>query len=174
MRVVFIHGQAAAGKLTVALALGRRTGLPVFHNHVAVDAALALFEFGTPGFIALRHSIWLTAFEQAAAAGRSFIFTFQPEGSVPESFVAEALRAIESRGGHVVFVELRCSEAEIERRIGNESRSAYRKLTSLALYETLRAQGAFDYPPLPSAVSVDTSQKSPEEAAAFIESFLAK
>jgi cytidylate kinase len=39
MRLIFLHGPAASGKLTVARAIAARTGLPVFHNHLAVDAA---------------------------------------------------------------------------------------------------------------------------------------
>jgi len=79
MEVIFIHGPAASGKHTIASQLSRLTGLPLFHNHLAVDAALSLFEFGTPGFKNMRSAIWRTAFQEAARANRSFIFTFHPK-----------------------------------------------------------------------------------------------
>ncbi|WP_210505209.1 hypothetical protein [Naasia sp. SYSU D00057] len=42
MEMVFIHGPAASGKLTTARALAERTGFALFHNHLVVDALLAL------------------------------------------------------------------------------------------------------------------------------------
>ena len=35
--LVFLHGPAAAGKLTTARELSGRLGFPVFHNHLVVD-----------------------------------------------------------------------------------------------------------------------------------------
>jgi hypothetical protein len=138
MYCVFIHGPAAAGKLTVATALRARLGLPVFHNHLAVDAALSLFEFGSSGFVRLREAIWMAAFREAAESGRSFIFTFSPEASVPPAFVGAAVDVVKRAGGQVLFVALTCSETVIEERIEAASRSAFRKLTSVAEYRRLR------------------------------------
>ena len=67
MHVVFIHGPAASGKHTVGSRLSEITGLPLFHNHLAVDAAKSLFGFGTSLFNNVRAAIWRTAFEEAAA-----------------------------------------------------------------------------------------------------------
>ena len=47
MQLIFIYGQVAAGKLTVARALAARTGLALFHNHLVVDAVAAVFPFGS-------------------------------------------------------------------------------------------------------------------------------
>ena len=38
MKLVFIYGGAASGKLTVARELVNLTGLALFHNHLIVDA----------------------------------------------------------------------------------------------------------------------------------------
>ena len=172
MYCVFIHGPAAAGKLTVANALKARTGLPVFHNHLAVDAALSLFEFGSPGFVRLREVIWLGAFREAAETGLSFIFTFSPEASVPPGFIGTAVDVIESAGGQVLFVALACSEDAIEERIGAASRSAFRKLTSLAEYRRLREIGAFAFPPLPADITIATDKVSPEDAAGLLQELI--
>jgi hypothetical protein len=172
MYCVFIHGPAAAGKLTVATALKAPTGLPVFHNHLAVDAALSLFEFGSSDFVRLREVIWLAAFREAAEAGRSFIFTFSPEASVPPAFIGNAVDVIESAGGQVLFVALTCSDAVIEERIEAASRSAFRKLTSWAEYRQLREIGAFSFPPLPADITIATDEVSPEDAAGRIQELI--
>src|SRR5580692_9730140 len=103
MQLVFLHGAGAVGKLTVGQALAAHTGLALFHNHLVVDAALSVFPFGDPEFVRLRHEWWLAMFDVAAEAGRSLIFTFAPEASVPESFPAEAMAAVERHGGRVRF-----------------------------------------------------------------------
>jgi hypothetical protein len=172
MYCVFIHGPAAAGKLTVANALNARSGLPVFHNHLAVDAALSLFKFGSPGFVQLRENIWLAAFREAAKNGGSFIFTFSPEASVPPAFIGAAVDVIERAGGQILFVSLTCSEAVIEERIEAVSRTAFRKLTSLAEYRRLREIGAFAFPPLPADITIATDEVSPEDAASQIQDFI--
>jgi hypothetical protein len=172
MYCVFIHGPAAAGKLTVATALKARSGLPVFHNHLAVDAALSLFEFGSPGFVRLREDIWLAAFREAAERGRSFIFTFSPEASVPPAFIGTVVDLVERAGGQVLFVALTCGEAVIEKRIETASRSAFRKLTSLVEYQQLRERGAFAFPPLPADITIATDVVSPEDAAGLIQGLI--
>src|SRR3712207_3433388 len=96
MDLVFLHGPAAAGKLTVARELGRLTGLPVFHNHLVVDLLLEVFAFGSPEFVALREQFWLATFRAAAASGRSLIFTFTPEGTVKPGFPQRAVETVEA------------------------------------------------------------------------------
>jgi hypothetical protein len=172
MFCVFIHGPAASGKLTVATALKARSGLPVFHNHLAVDAALSLFAFGSPGFVRLREDIWLAAFREAAERGLSFIFTFSPEASVPPAFIGTVVHLVERAGGQVLFVSLTCGEAVIEERIETASRSAFRKLTSLAEYRQLREHGAFAFPPLPADITIATDEVSPEDAAGLIQELI--
>jgi len=175
MQMILIHGPAASGKLTVAKALQRLNGFRLFHNHLAVDAVLALFEFGTPSFVRLREAIWLSAFAEAAEAGQSLIFTFHPEASVRAGFISAAVEAIKTRGGQVHFVALECPEGEIERRLINPDRSQFRKLTSLEDYRRLRTAGAFDFPSLPlPVITIRTDLVGPEEAARAIHSRLAK
>lgn len=175
MHVIFIHGPAASGKHTVGERLSARTGLPLFHNHLAVDAAKSLFEFGTPGFRNLRAAIWQTAFAEAAAAGRSFIFTFHPEASVDPGLIARLLQSVREAGGQVFFVELRCATATLLQRLANPSRAKFGKLTDRQLFQALERQGAFAFPALPEALlHIDTDEHAPEAAAALIAGALAR
>jgi hypothetical protein len=166
MKLVFIHGPAACGKLTVASEVAALSGMRLFHNHLTVDLVAALFEFGSKSFVRLRESIWLDAFREAALQGQSLIFTFNPEATVQPDFPERVRTTIGEGGGQVIFVELVCSEDEIERRIENESRAEFGKLRSLEQYRELREAGAFLYPPLPEAALVlDTGSLDPRTAA---------
>lgn len=54
MKLLFHYGPPAVGILTVAREVAALTGYRLFHDHLTVNLALAVFDFGTPGFIALR------------------------------------------------------------------------------------------------------------------------
>lgn len=165
MFVLFLHGPAAAGKLTVARPLAEHLGLRLFHNHLTVDLSTALFDFGTPAFVALREETWLRAFSLAAREGVSFVFTFHPEASVSPGFPEDCRRVVEEHGGQIHFVALECPEEIVEERLPARGRAEFGKLRDVELYRTLRDQDAFEYPALPEPiVRVDTSQQSPESA----------
>jgi hypothetical protein len=171
--LVFIHGPAAVGKLTVATSLAALTGLKLFHNHLVVDAVHAVFDFGSPPFVRLREAMWLQTFEAAAAEDRSLIFTFAPEDTVRFAFIDSAVAVVEAAGGRVRFVELTCPVEEQERRVEAPSRAAFGKLRSLELLRSLRARGSQDFPPLPAEVTIDTAIFQPAEAAERIAAALA-
>ena len=167
MNLIFVHGMPGVGKLTVARELSRLTGYKLFHNHLTVDLVESVFEFGTQAFAELRESIWLSVFEKAIDSGLpGLIFTFAFEPTVTSCFVPATVEMIESRGGNVVFVELRCDSSVLEKRLTDPSRAAYRKLTSVSKLRELEAQGVLETPPLPRRnLVIDITELSPEKAA---------
>ena len=105
MRLIFIYGLPATGKLTVARELTLITGYPLFHNHLVVDLLWSLFEFGSKPFVELREEIWLSIFRQAAENHLpGLIFTFAPETMVRAGFIPEAVKVLEDAGSSVDFV----------------------------------------------------------------------
>ena len=174
MRLVFIYGPAASGKLTVARELAALTGLPVFHNHLVVDAVLAVFPFGDPAFVRLREKIWMAMFVEAAGAGRSLIFTFAPEPTVDREFPQRVRAVWQGQGGRIDFVRLAVGHEVQDARIADASRKAFGKLTDVALLRQLRPQfEACDaMMPVPS-VAIDTGTTAADEAARLIAEALA-
>lgn len=173
--VLFIHGPAAAGKHTIGSLVSERLNLPLFHNHLAVDLVKTLFDFGTEEFIRLREDLWRSSFEAATRTHRSFIFTFQPEVTVDPKLMVKLRSIVEQGGGRVHYVELLCKDDEVERRIGNPSRTKFGKLIDPGIYRELKAQGAFNFPPFPQPlISIDTEQVAPEVAASKIADAVSK
>lgn len=169
MQLIFIHGPAAAGKLTVARELEALTRYPVFHNHLVLDAVGSVFPFGSEPFIRLRQQFWLAMFEAAAKADRSLIFTFAPENTVPDDFIDRTIEVVEAFGGRVLFVRLTVSVEDQERRVVSPERHAFHKLTSVEVLRRFRNSGAADYRPIPdSGLTIDTGEASPAQAAARI------
>ncbi len=160
----------ATGKLTVAEVLAERTGYKLFHNHLAVDLLLSVFEFGSEPFVALREEIWLSVFDAACSSDLpGLIFTFAPEATVRPTFVPDALQSVSRAGGTVDFVELICPLAELKRRLESPSRREHGKLASVALFEQLHADGIFHVLRMPEPrLTIDTSACTPAQAAARI------
>lgn len=168
MKLIFLHGMPGAGKLTVARELAALTGFRIFHNHLAVDLVGSVFEFGSQPFVELREMIWLAVFSRAAEAGLDgLIFTFAFDRTVQSGFIEKVRNAVEP--GEVLFVELRCSPRELERRIAQPERARFGKLTSVDQFRELNEAGAFVDPGIPAdRLRVDTTEVSAAEAARFI------
>ena len=173
MQLLFLHGGAASGKLTVARELADLTGMALFHNHLVVDAVAAVFPFGSPAFVALRERFWLEIIGEAARQGRSLIFTFAPEPSVAAGFPERVAGLVASHGGTTTFVALRVDPAEQERRIGAASRAAFGKLRSVELLRQLKADfDACERMMPPPDLEIDTTSLSPGEAAGAIQAIM--
>lgn len=169
MKLVFIHGPVASGKLTIARELGRITGYAVFHNHLIVDAVAAVFPFGTEQFVRLREKMWLDMMQEAAKAKRSFIFTFAPEPTVAEDFHKRVVESVKAAGGSTHFVQLTVPVAVQEERLTAPSRAEFGKLQSLDLLRELRTQFEASERAMPRGqVIIDTSALDPVDAARSI------
>jgi hypothetical protein len=171
VKLIFIWGGPASGKLTVARELARLTSLPLFHNHLVVDTLLERLPFGDPEFIRLREAMWMAAFETAATSSHSLIFTFQPEDTVRDDFPPRVVELVDGLGGAVKFARLVVSREEQERRIANASRKEFKKLVSLDLLRDLRGSFLEAEAAMPAAdLVIDSEIDNPETAARRIAS----
>ena len=174
MKLIFLYGLPGVGKLTVARELAKLNGFKVFHNHLAVDLVNSVFEFGSLPFVELREKFWLDVFSRAVAAKvDGLIFTFAPDRTVRGGFIEATRQVVESSGGEVLFVELKCSTEELERRIEHPDRQRFGKLSSAARFRELKEAGAFVDPGIPADhLVIDTSELSASAAASIIDTSL--
>jgi hypothetical protein len=165
MHLLFLYGPPACGKLTVATEVAQRTGYALFHNHLIVDALLAVFPFASPEFVALREKFWLETIGAAARTGRSMVFTFCPEPTVDPDFPDRLAAIVRQGGGTVSFVRLDVSEEEQERRLVSPSRTGG-KLRRVEVLHAWRDdfQAALAAMPAPE-LTIDTTVTIAEAAA---------
>jgi hypothetical protein len=131
MKLIFLHGSPAVGKLTVAKALLRLVPARLMDNHANVDLARTIFDFGAPGFWELVHSSRCVALHAAAKHGVPLLVTtycyVEPDDRVHyEEFEAIARHY----SGEILPVFLHCPLEEALRRVGNADRVERGKLTS--------------------------------------------
>jgi hypothetical protein len=125
--LLFIIGPPAVGKMTVGDAIAARTGLRVFHNHVAIEPALRFFDFGTPAFSRLVQGFRTAVLEEVAASDLpGLIFTYAWAFNSPgdAAHVASYAEPFRKRNGRVLFLELEATQEERLRRNVGESRLA--------------------------------------------------
>ena len=169
MKLIFIYGPPAVGKLTVAKELEKLTSFKVFHNHLSVDLVEAVFQRGTPPFAQLIWDVRLQVFAKAAETGtEGLIFTMVYERG-RETLMARSASVVEEKGGEVCFVRLTCSRATLERRVGNEERKRYGKISSADVLDNFLDGGDEKLPFAAAAgwesLTVDTDKVSAAAAA---------
>lgn len=111
--LVIICGPPAVGKMTVGLELSELTGLPLFHNHVSIEAVLPVFAFGTPEFNRLVRNFRDQVFREVAGSELPGLIFTMMWGFGLESdlrFIERLKTLFEAEGGRVVFAELEADQ----------------------------------------------------------------
>lgn len=166
MKLIFVHGPPAAGKLTVATQLAERTGYRLFHNHYSHDLAESLFDFGTQEFFSFCEQIRLSAFENATKAGiPGLIFTFAYTNPGDDDFIRHVQTLALRLEIDLLLVNLSPSIEALEKRIVEPNRKRYNKAETVrGLHKLLKM---YDYTQAPEwgGLVIDNSEMPPEEAA---------
>jgi tRNA uridine 5-carbamoylmethylation protein Kti12 len=169
MRLVFIYGPPASGKLTVAKELAKLTGFRLFHNHVSIDFVQSLFEFGSKPFWRLTDKYRTEMIEEAAKEGVDTIFTFVYGKTTDDPFVRRVLRKVKAHHGTVCFVRLECGRDELERRVTSKVRKSVGKIASKRLLNQVFKKFDLDSEiPFQPSLTIDTETQSPRKAAKMI------
>jgi RNase adaptor protein for sRNA GlmZ degradation len=174
MKLIFIYGAPAVGKLTVANEIAEQTNFKVFHNHLSIDCIEPIFDFGTAPFFRLIELIRVETIAEAARGKVNLIYTFCYAKDSDDAHVAKITETVESNGGEVCFVLLTCERSELERRVLAESRKQFGKANNLEiLNEILDKYDLFSPVPERESLQIDNTNLSATQAAReIIEYFL--
>ena len=166
MKLLFLHGSPATGKLTVAKALLRMVPGRLMDNHAAIDFARTIYDYGAPGFWELVHDVRYSALDAAAAHGVSLLVTTfcyaEPDDRVQFGKFEEI---VQRHGGELLPVFLHCSREEAMRRVGNPDRVERRKMASAESLASYLDRYDFAAVPRPDCLKLDTG-KAPAEVTA--------
>ncbi|MCX7783695.1 MAG: hypothetical protein N2318_08645 [Meiothermus sp.] len=169
MKLLFLYGPAAVGKLTVARELTRLTGYPVFDNHLSIDYAAKLFEWGSPPYVQLLRAVRLFTFRQMAQMGqKGLIFTFVYTPPSSDEFIQQVLEVCEASGLEPLFVKLEAPREVLLERVTSPERKPLKKLTNPERLLQMLEQGALQSIPFVESLRIDTGEVSPAEAARSI------
>jgi broad-specificity NMP kinase len=171
MRLIFIYGPPASGKLTVATELAKLTGFKLFHNHVSIQFVASIFVFGTKTFSRLTNKYRLEMIEEAAKEGIDTIFTFVYSKGEDDKFVKRILQKVRSNGGQVCLVRLYCDRKELARRVKSSQRMRMGKVGTVKTLSDLFRRYNLDLEiPFHRSLSIDTTNRTPRNVAKSIAS----
>lgn len=169
MKLVFIYGPPASGKLTVAEELAKITGYPVFRNHQTRDLVQGIYPGDLMGNYELVNTLREAVLTYCARHGTSIIFTFVYDGPADDSVVSNRIEAVTAHGGDVLLVELYAPHDVLLTRVSDVSRMNHKKLTDRDTLASLLERVPYPSLPYDSVLKIDTSKHAPAEAAALIE-----
>ncbi len=177
MKLVFLFGDAAVGKMTVGQELTKQTGLRLFHNHMMIEPVIEIFgAFNGRVTQQLREVIF---HEFAKSDNKGMIFTYLWAFDMPSDwdYVNRVTDIFKEQGAEIYYVELIASqEIRLQR---NETENRLRHKASKRNLEESRARLLRDDTsyrcvslpgeiPFENYLRIDNSQLEPDVVATMI------
>lgn len=169
MKLLFIYGSPAVGKLTVANEIAAQSDFKVFHNHLSIDCIEPIFEFGSKSFMKLINLIRAETVREAAGAGQNLIYTFCYAKDLDDAHVSQITEIVEENGGEVCFVLLTADKSVLEKRVLEKSRRKFGKAKTVEMMRYFfETYDLFSPVPARESLIVDNTNLSAAEAASKI------
>ena len=177
MKLLFMIGNAAVGKMTVGQELMKITGLRLFHNHMTIEPILEIFgEFNSEAIRRFRQVVF-EEFAKTDNYGMIFTYMWAFDQQSDWDYIEYIKSIFEPYGTEFYYVELVASkEARLERNI-SENRlknkaskrdietSNLRLLNDDSRYRLESREGEI---PFENYMKIDNTNLSPTEAAKMI------
>jgi len=171
MKLVFLYGPPAAGKLTVATELSKQIGYKLIDNHKAIDYITELFPRSNDPVrekvrSRLGRQIRLDIFAAAAQSDVNLLTTFAPLSPGTLDFMREVRQIVEENGGQTLFVQLLPSRETLLHRVTGDSRLG-KKIDNHGRWQEAVGNNpsAFETFPDVEHCVIDNSSLSPAETA---------
>lgn len=127
MKLVFIFGNGAVGKMTVGQELAKITDLKLFHNHMTIEPVLEIFgDFNINAIMRLRQVVF-EEFAKTDNYGMIFTFMWALNSEEDRKYVDNVKEIFAPYDTEFYYVELVCSLEERVRRNKTENRLANKK-----------------------------------------------
>lgn len=167
MQLIWLHGPPAAGKLTVAKELQSKHDFKLFHNHLAVDLSLAIYDsFGEKDFHDFTNSIRRQALSKANELGVArMVMTFMTCAQDDKEEIRRYIDFFESENIQIYPVHLNPRhEVLLSRSVSLERQQSHKISCEERLSELL---SEWQFLPIQhkNALEIDNSERPPDEVA---------
>ena len=177
MKLVFIIGDAAVGKMTVGQELMKITDLRLFHNHMTIEAVIEVFGRDDGKTISELRDVFFRNY--AASDNYGMIFTYMMDFDLPSEWeYLEHVKGIfEPYGTTFYYVELIASQEIRLRRNVSENRLKHKvskrdqEISNQRLINDDRKHRCVSYEGeivFDNYLRIDNSDKEPDEVARLI------
>ena len=110
MRLLFIFGAHAAGKMTVGQAVAKATPMKLFHNHMTIEPVIELFGSYNGAVTERLRQVVFEEFVRTDNYGLIFTFIWAFEEPHDTEYVRKLTKLYQDAGAQVDYVELVCPQ----------------------------------------------------------------
>ncbi len=177
MKLVFLIGNGAVGKMTVGQELMKLTGLRLFHNHMTIEPVIEVFGYyNGPVVTKMREAIF-EEFVKSDNYGMIFTFMWAFDQQDDWDYVEHVTNIFKEQGAEVYYVELvapqevRLKRNETENRLKNKASKRDLEFSSFMIRkqdEKYRLESYDGEVNFDNYIKIDNSNLSPEEVAHMI------
>lgn len=177
MKLVYIIGNTAVGKMTVGQELMKLTGLRLFHNHMTIEPVIEVFGYRDSKTVHRLREVIFEEFAQSDNEGLIFTFVWAFDRQEDWDYVAHVTGIFEKHGAQVYYAELvapqevRLQRNETENRLKHKAskrdleKSRQRLLNDDRKYRLESLEGEI---PFENYIRIDNSDLLPLDAAILI------
>ena len=174
--IIHLNGAGGVGKLTVAKALAAKIDAGIIDNHVIIDLVTTLHKRRVLGYFAMIKKVLHLLFEELSAIPKEkpYIFTnwLSPDNPDDRYRMDSVAIFAEKRGVPFIQVLLECDLEENKKRVISEDRKGKGKLMDADILEDLYLNSEVYHPEATHRLTIDTTNKSPDETADEIISYI--
>lgn len=127
MKLVFLIGNGAVGKMTVGQELMKITDLRLFHNHMTIEPVLEVFGYYNSPVVVKMRDIIFEEFAKSDNYGMIFTFMWAFDQQDDWDYVEHVTDIFKEQGAEIYYVELvapqevRLKRNETENRLKNKA-----------------------------------------------------
>ena len=178
MKLVFLIGNGAVGKMTVGQELMKLTGLRLFHNHMTIEPVIEVFGYYNGTVVSKMRQIIFEEFAKSDNYGMIFTYMWAFDQQSDWDSVERVTNIFKEQGAEVYYVELVASQEvrlkrnETENRLKNKASKRDLEASReriLRQDEKYRLESYEGEVPYENYIKIDNTNLSPEEAARMIQ-----
>lgn len=178
MKLVFLIGDSAVGKMTVGQELMKLTGLRLFHNHMMIEPVIEIFGSFNGHVTQQLREVIFHEFAKSDHYGMIFTFMWAFDMQSDWNYAAHVADISKAQGADIYYAELiapqevRLQRNETENRLRHKASkrdleaSRARLLRDDSNYRCVSLPGEL---PFENYIRIDNSNLSSEETAALIQ-----
>ena len=180
MKLVFLIGSGAVGKMTVGQELMKLTGLRLFHNHMTIEPVIEVFGHYNHTVVGQMREIIFREFAQSDNDGMIFTYMWAFDMQSDWAYIEHVKEIFQPYGTEFYYVELVADQAvrlernKTENRLRNKASkrdvaaSDQRVLREDATYRLVSLPGEI---PFDNYLRIDNTHLSAEDAARKIQAY---
>ncbi len=178
MKLVFLIGNGAVGKMTVGQELMKLTGLRLFHNHMTIEPVIEVFGYYNGTVVSKMRQIIFEEFAKSDNYGMIFTYMWAFDQQSDWDSVERVTNIFKEQGAEVYYVELVASQEvrlkrnETENRLKNKASKRDLEASReriLRQDEKYRLESYDGEVPYENYIKIDNTNLSPEEVARMIQ-----